>query len=468
MSPEQVHGEGLIDGRSDIYTLGIILFEMLTGRKPFRADTPVKLMMAHVLNPVPSILDERPDLPPAFDTILQKTLSKKPEDRYAQAHDLTEALTLTVASTLRTPEMVSDGADHVITDLPAPLPEKAAEAVPDIVDLEKERPEPQPFPWYWIGGGVVGLLAVAVTLYLVFNGTLTAAPEPTPLPTTAAAIVAQPKNTLTSTPTSSATPSPTRTPPATPTATATRPLSRTPTVIPVPERLVIGRSAGDSEIEAIAFGNGENGVVFIGGFHAGFAPSTVTIAEQTIAYFSEHPEEIPANVRLYVIANANPDSSLDPGNLPGRLNANGVDLNRNWDCRWQENTQISGQFVAGGGGSEPFSEPEVAALSEFLVEQQPVAVVFWEARVANGLVSPGSCGEEPKVSQALADTYGEAAGYQVSDFEALTQQTVNGDSTNWLDDQEIPAVSVLLQDYTELTDWEANLAGILAVVAAAE
>jgi hypothetical protein len=231
--------------------------------------------------------------------------------------------------------------------------------------------------------------------------------------------------------------------------------------------LVIGRSAGDVEIEAVGFGAGENVVVLVGGLHAGFAPSTVTVGEQAIAYFSENLAEVPENVRLFVIVNANPDSPLDPGNLPGRLNANGVDLNRNWDCRWQEDTQISGQFVAGGGGPAPFSEPEVAALSDFLLEQRPAAVVFWEARVANGLVSPGSCGDEPKVSQPLAATYGEAAGYRVGDFEALTQQTVNGDSTNWLDEQEIPAVSVLLQDYVELVDWEDNLAGILAVLTAA-
>ncbi|MCB0000812.1 MAG: serine/threonine protein kinase, partial [Anaerolineales bacterium] len=95
MSPEQVHGDQAIDGRSDIYTLGIILFEMITGHKPFRADTPVKLMMAHVLNPVPSILDSRPDLPVNMDDIIQKTLSKKPDERFANGHALAEALTMT-------------------------------------------------------------------------------------------------------------------------------------------------------------------------------------------------------------------------------------------------------------------------------------------------------------------------------------------------------------------------------------
>jgi hypothetical protein len=217
----------------------------------------------------------------------------------------------------------------------------------------------------------------------------------------------------------------------------------------------------------MGFGSGENAVVFIGGLHAGFAPASVIVAEEAIAYFSENGAEIPGNVKVYIIANANPDSPRDPGNLPGRLNANGVDLNRNWNCRWQEDTLISGQLVTGGGGTAPFSEPEVLGLSEFLLDLQPVAAVFWEARAAEGLVSPGSCSDEPKVSQALAQIYGEAAGYQVRDFEILTQQTVNGDSTNWLDDQEIPAISVLLQDYALLRDWEENLAGILAVIEAA-
>ena len=67
----------------------------------------------------------------------------------------------------------------------------------------------------------------------------------------------------------------------------------------------------------------------------------------------------------------------------------------------------------------------------------------------------------------MADVYGEAASYQVRDFEALTQQVVNGDGTNWLDDQNIPAISVLLPEYARVVDWEENLAGVLAVIEAA-
>jgi hypothetical protein len=112
MSPEQVHGDKEIDGRSDIYTLGVILFEMLTGQMPFRAETPAKLMMAHVLNPVPRILDVRPDLPDGTNGVLGKALAKSPDDRYETAGDLSVALedTLHGKSPLQAQATVLDAA----------------------------------------------------------------------------------------------------------------------------------------------------------------------------------------------------------------------------------------------------------------------------------------------------------------------------------------------------------------------
>lgn len=92
MSPEQVHGRKAIDGRSDIYTLGLILFEMLTGEMPFRADTPAKIMMAHVMNPPPPILEVRPDLPTDCATIVSQALAKEPEERFQTGADLADAL----------------------------------------------------------------------------------------------------------------------------------------------------------------------------------------------------------------------------------------------------------------------------------------------------------------------------------------------------------------------------------------
>jgi len=85
MSPEQVQGGGGLDGRSDIYTLGVILFQMLTGDLPYKADTPVQQLMAHVLNPVPNILEFRQDLPPQCEAVIAQAMAKSREDRYRTA-----------------------------------------------------------------------------------------------------------------------------------------------------------------------------------------------------------------------------------------------------------------------------------------------------------------------------------------------------------------------------------------------
>lgn len=187
------------------------------------------------------------------------------------------------------------------------------------------------------------------------------------------------------------------------------------------------------------------------------------LAERVIAHFLENLDAIPPQISLVVVPNLNPDSPRSPGNLPGRLNGNGVDLNRNWDCRWVPNPQWGTEPVDGLGGTEPFSEPEVRSLANFITAQGETAVVFWQARAALGLVSPGECSEGTTVSQSLANVYGEAAGYHVEDFEDLVNTVVQGDATNWLDKQGIPAISVLLTNYTT-SDFEENMAAIEAVL----
>jgi serine/threonine protein kinase len=91
MSPEQGSGQK-VDARSDIYSLGIIFYEMATGRVPYKAETPIAVIFKHIRDPLPPARTLNPELPEAVELAIQKALSKSPEDRYQTAAELVQAV----------------------------------------------------------------------------------------------------------------------------------------------------------------------------------------------------------------------------------------------------------------------------------------------------------------------------------------------------------------------------------------
>jgi len=91
MSPEQAQGK-LVDGRSDVYSLGIVLFEMLTGQVPFEADTPLAVLIKHLTAALPLPREVNPDISEPVERVILKAVAKAPEDRFQRAGEMVEAL----------------------------------------------------------------------------------------------------------------------------------------------------------------------------------------------------------------------------------------------------------------------------------------------------------------------------------------------------------------------------------------
>ncbi len=96
VSPEQVSGHKLT-AAADIYSFGILIYQILTGSHPFSAESPVELAQRHATEVVPSLLAKRPNLPSALDAVIQKATAKRPEDRYPTILSLTQAFQQAVA-----------------------------------------------------------------------------------------------------------------------------------------------------------------------------------------------------------------------------------------------------------------------------------------------------------------------------------------------------------------------------------
>ena len=129
-APEQIEGLPL-DSRTDVYALGCVLYECLTGKRPYDREAEVAVMHAHLIEPPPRVTDEQPDLPRGLDRVLAKAMAKSKEERFATCPEVIEAARAVVLErrpTVDVPVIVVPGEDGVPEDgVPAPSADDAPE-----------------------------------------------------------------------------------------------------------------------------------------------------------------------------------------------------------------------------------------------------------------------------------------------------------------------------------------------------
>jgi hypothetical protein len=144
--------------------------------------------------------------------------------------------------------------------------------------------------------------------------------------------------------------------------------------------------------------------------------------------------------------------------IPGRFNANEVDLNRNFDCDWQADAKWGSRGVS--GGTSVFSEPESQAIRNYIDANDISAVVIWYSAAGGVFASNCHDGVLPETSE-LTNVYADASGYQA--FESYNFYEVTGDMANWLAKEGVPTISVLLTTH-EVVEWDKNKKGVDALL----
>lgn len=252
-------------------------------------------------------------------------------------------------------------------------------------------------------------------------------------------------------------------PTLTPNPFYTPPVFETPTPFALPSGLrptVIGFSVAGRAIEAFTFGVGEKEYLIVAGIHGGYEGNTIALANELVTYINNNPGVIPTDVTLYIIRNMNPDGEARDDGVDGRVNNNGVDLNRNfpsdnWVAEWDRDGCWIYRPTTGGryGGSEP----ETRAVMNFIRGRDIEALISYHSAALG--VFPGGVpwtGPSKRLAQALS----RATGYPYPPIDTGCEYT--GTLADWAVENGVgAAVDMELSDHKH-TDFDRNLKALKA------
>ena len=382
MSPEQGVGE-TGDERSDLYSLGVILFQMVTGSLPYDAETPLALILKHMNDPIPSLQDFVPSLPPIIDQIIQKLMAKEPDERYATAETLIEDIrqaeetlfqneddtpvNLTAIDLKQQAKNVDDGIESPtipFNNLGNKNPGNTTTQTLIPVSKKNSQQTANSRGMMWVLG-LVFLIAILGGGYVVGASSgvfpaLAFLASPTPTQTTEPTATSEPTFTATTEPTNTVEPTATDALPTdTPTATATTQPTDTPTLTPT-DTVIPSDTPEPSETP----------------LPSATPNATTTLSAQRTATFA-------ACTFDYAIIDQTPEDGEDGGFFT--INSDytrTITLFNSGTCPWERNTSLT--FVEGedfNAGPRIFIREEVGVAEE-------VEVTFEGTLPSAGSVDP--------------------------------------------------------------------------------
>ncbi len=217
----------------------------------------------------------------------------------------------------------------------------------------------------------------------------------------------------------------------------------------------IGVSNMGRPIEAYTFGAGDREYLIVAGIHGGSEWNTIALANELILYINEHPESIPNDVTLYIIRNMNPDGEARDHSVDGRVNNNGVDLNRNFPTQnWVADWDRDGCWIyrPTTGGAYGGSEPETRAVMNFITLHKIQAMISYHSAALG--VFPGGVPWEEE-SKRLAKALAKATRYPYPPIDTGCEYT--GTLADWAVENGVGAAVDMELTNHEDTDFSQNL-----------
>ena len=216
---------------------------------------------------------------------------------------------------------------------------------------------------------------------------------------------------------------------------------------------MIGSSTEGNPLEVYTFGDGEQERMIVAGIHGGDEWNTITLANQLIRHLNQNPSLLPDDITLYILPNLNPDGEARAHNKYGRLNHNGVDLNRNFPVNWKQEWSRAGcwNYLPTSGGTGPGSEAETQVLMKF-IDSHHLQVLISYHSAALGVFPGGLPWEED--STRLAQSIAEVTSYPFPPLD--TGCTYSGTLADYAVSAGIAAVDLELTNHFD-TDFDQNL-----------